>query len=180
MTEEDFLRITRIGAFRGEYQEGWDSGADWETLAQIKISTYLRNIFGLENIREAQYPSSLDRADFGFTLNDKTYAIEMKVQCPTEGQLFAGESLQLAITRDVQKLMSHDADNRWVLVIAKTMYARQRLYDAVLRGDSWSVSEEAGFVMALCNIDTSPWLPYDRFSTRNGRWGDWKRILSVG
>ena len=171
MNENEFLNAVLQCAARGRFAEGYDSGGPWEIAAQVAISASLRAGYGITNCRELKYEGSSEHCDFGFSLAGETYAIELKVEAG-DGK-FAGTSLQQAITSDVNKLHDFDADHNWFLVIARSDGAKDRLRELVLRGDSWNTDEEAGFLAALCDINTIPhglpWVRMDEEGLRADR-----------
>lgn len=163
MNEREFLNVVLQGAGRGSFAEGYDSGAAWEISAQVVIAAFLKAGYGITNCRELKYDGSKEHCDFGYTLDGKTYAVELKVES-RDGK-FAGAPLQLAITMDVGKLHAFDADYKWFLVIARSAEAKSMLSELVLRGDSWSVDEESDFLAAICDINSLPHgLPWVRMS----------------
>ena len=70
-----------------------------------------------------------------------------------------------ALAGDVEVFgLAFNADELWFLVIARSDNAKQRLLELAMRGDSWIVDHEAGFLAALCNIKTQPHgLPWQRY-----------------
>lgn len=163
MTETEFLNLVHQGAGRGSFEEGWESGGAWEIHAQVVIAAFLRSGYGITDARELAYPGSQEHCDFGFTHQGRKYAVELKVENKKDGK-FGGMSLDQAVLTDVNKLHAFNADELWFLVIARSDNAKQRLLELALRGDSWIVDQEAGFLAALCNIRTQPHgLPWQRY-----------------
>jgi hypothetical protein len=163
MTEKDFLNVVLQGAGRGCFAEGYNSNGQWEIHAQVVIATFLNSGYQIKNVRELAYPGSKEHCDFGFTHNGETYAVELKVENKKDGK-FGGFSLMQAMVSDTNKLHAFDADNLWILIIARSAEAKNKLTEAAERGDSWVLDEEADFLAALCNIKTYPHdLPWMRY-----------------
>jgi hypothetical protein len=169
MTEEEFLNIVLQGAGRGCYKEGYESHAQWEIHAQVVISAFLKSGYGIQDVREMIYPGSKEHCDFGFTHNGETYAVEMKVE-NYDGK-FGGLHLTQATISDVNKLHGFNADNLWMLIIARSENAKKGLIEVAERGDSWVIGTESDFMAALCNIKTYPhnlpWMRLDKSTLRS-------------
>jgi len=104
------------------------TGAAWEIWMQVELNLLLRQVGGLQVVRETPYPDPFGamKLDIGVQDNSGKYAIELKIESANN----AGAAVLISIQQDILKLSNFTILNpgaRWVIGIAYSVPGKTAL-----------------------------------------------------